>query len=103
MLPLAVAALVAAGEEHQQPVGEELGLVRRDALLLDELLDEDAAAGPSGVSASTGSGTMPKSWPSGRPSVRGERALGRVDEVVPDAVRGCPANGMRRIVSGTWW
>ena len=57
---------------------------------------------PSGVRASFGSGAMPKTVPSARPSVRGDfvsLASTRLSQT-PFAL---PGNGMRRIESGTWW
>ena len=57
---------------------------------------------PSGVRASFGSGAMPNTVPSARPSVRGDFVSVGVHEVVPDAVRvageGDPPHRVRHVV-----
>ncbi len=57
---------------------------------------------PSGVRASLGSGAMPNTVPSGRPPVRGD-FVSSADVRLSHTPLALWPNGMRRIVSGTWW
>jgi hypothetical protein len=86
VLPLAEPTFVAAREEDEQPLGEVLRLVRRDAPLLGDLLDEDSAQ-------SVDRERLP--WIRDRAEELGLGAavrtgrlhVGSRHEVVPDAVR----------------
>ena len=83
-------------------VGEELRLVGADALLLDDLLDQDPLRARPGWSALAGSGKIPKIVASARPSVRGE-LVSLASSKLSQTPFSLPGNGMRRIESGTWW
>jgi hypothetical protein len=86
VLPFAEAARVAAGQEDEQALGEVLGLVRRHALALDQLLHDQPAQSVDRQRLARVR-RKPEQEAIGAASGARELAVGRVDEVVPHAVR----------------